>query len=117
MPFKSVHPDLDIPKVDLLTYLFPPGVKPRDTPIWIDSDDPEKSLSASQLLGWVKRLAFGLEKMGIMKGEVIMIHTPNHIFVPAAYLGIVGSGYAFSAANPVFTLPGENKNSRWTRRY
>ena len=37
-----------------------------------------------------------------------MIYTPNHIFVPVAYLGIVGAGYAFSGANPVYTLPGRH---------
>ena len=34
-----------------------------------------------------------------------MIYTPNNIFVPVAYLGIVGSGRAFSAANPIYTVP------------
>lgn len=41
------------------------------------------------------------------KGDVVMIYTPNHIFVPVAYLGIVGAGFAFSGANPVYTLPGK----------
>jgi 4-coumarate--CoA ligase len=107
MPFKSPHPDLDIPEVNLLTYLCPPGLTLSDDPIWIDSKQPEKSLSPKQLLQWAKRLAFGLEKLDIASGEVIMIYSPNHIFVPVAYLAIVGAGFAFSAANPVYTLPGE----------
>ncbi|KAK3170128.1 hypothetical protein OEA41_009514 [Lepraria neglecta] len=37
------------------------------------------------------------------KGEVVMIVTPNHIFVPVAYLGSVGSGRVFSGANPLYT--------------
>ena len=40
------------------------------------------------------------------KGKVVVIYTPNHIFMPVAYLGIVGAGYAFSGANPAYTLPG-----------
>lgn len=107
MPFTSPFPALDIPKVDILTYLFPPGETPSDKPQWIDSSNPSNSLSPAQLLQWVKRLGFGLEKTGVEKGEVVMIYTPNHIFVPVAYLGIVGAGYAFSGANPVYTLPGE----------
>ena len=107
MPFKSPFPILDIPKVDILSYIFPPGEAPSDEPIWIDSEDTNIALSPAQLLQWVKRLAFGLEKIGVKKGEVVMIYTPNHIFVPVAYLGIVGAGYAFSGANPVYTLPGE----------
>jgi len=107
MPFKSPFPDVEVPKVDILTYLFPPGKTPSTTPLWIDSNDPNISLSPAQLLQWVKRLGFGLEKSGAKKDDVVMIYTPNHIFVPVAYLGIVGAGYAFSGANPVYTLPGE----------
>jgi hypothetical protein len=35
-----------------------------------------------------------------------MIFSPNHIFVPVAYLAIVGSGRCFSAGNPVYTVAG-----------
>ena len=107
MPLSSPFPELQIPKVDILTYLFPPGETQSRDPLWIDSEDTKISLSPLQLLQWVKRLAFGLERSGAKKGEVIMTYTPNHIFVPVAYLGIVGAGYAFSGANPIYTLPGE----------
>ncbi|EON67361.1 hypothetical protein W97_06614 [Coniosporium apollinis CBS 100218] len=103
MPFKSPYPRLDIPRTDILTYLFPPNTTPSDTPLWLDSSNPRHSLSPRQLLLWVKRLAVGLDKIGVKSGEVVMIHTPNHIFVPVAYLGIVGSGRVFSGANPVYT--------------
>ena len=43
------------------------------------------------------------------KGEVVMIVTPNHIFVPVAYLGSVGSGRVFSGANPLYTADGKWK--------
>jgi 4-coumarate--CoA ligase len=33
-----------------------------------------------------------------------MIYSPNHLFIPVAYLGIVGSVRAFSAANPIYTV-------------
>ncbi|KAK0262445.1 hypothetical protein LTS09_003156 [Friedmanniomyces endolithicus] len=42
---------------------------------------------------------------GIKHGDIVMIYTPNTIFVPVAYLGIVGSSRAFSAANPIYTIP------------
>ncbi|TAQ85354.1 hypothetical protein B7494_g6320 [Chlorociboria aeruginascens] len=104
MPFKSPHPALEIPKVNVLTYLFPANETPSTKPIWHDSKDPSISLSPAQLLQWVKRLGFGLEKLGVKKGEVVMIYTPNHIFVPVAYLGIVGAGYVFSGANPIYSI-------------
>jgi hypothetical protein len=40
-----------------------------------------------------------------------MVYIPNHIYVPVAYLAIVSSGYAFSAANPAYTLPGKKKKT------
>jgi 4-coumarate--CoA ligase len=109
MPFKSQFPPIDIPKVNVLSYLFPPNTNPSDRPLWIDSSDPTRSLSPRQLLQWVKRLAVGLEKLGVKQGGCVMIYTPNHIFVPVAYLGIVGSGRAFSGANPVYTLAGMSR--------
>lgn len=107
MPFKSLHPDINVPKTDILTYLFPPHETPSTDSLWIDSKDPSISLSPEQLFLWVKRLALGLERIGAKKGEVIMIYTPNHIYVPVAYLAILSAGYAFSAANPAYTLPGK----------
>ncbi|OBT58433.1 hypothetical protein VE04_01314 [Pseudogymnoascus sp. 24MN13] len=104
MPFKSLHPDLSIPETDVLTYLFPPLETPSKDPLWIDSKDPSISLSPAELFLWVRRLALGLERTGAKKGEVIMIYTPNHIYVPVAYLAILSAGYAFSAANPAYTL-------------
>jgi 4-coumarate--CoA ligase len=109
MPFKSLHPDLSIPETDVLTYLFPPLETPSKDPLWIDSKDPSISLSPAELFLWVRRLALGLERTGAKKGEVIMIYTPNHIYVPVAYLAILSAGYAFSAANPAYTLRGEKR--------
>ena len=107
MPFTSPFPDVEIPKVNILNYIFPANGTPSTEPLWIDSKDSSISLSPAQLLQWAKRLAFGLERLGVKKGEVVMVYTPNHIFVPVAYLGAVGAGYAFSGANPIYTLPGK----------
>jgi len=106
MPFPSTFAPLDIPQGDVLSYIFPPDRTPSDVPIWIDAKQPQNSLSPKQLLQWVKRLGCGLDRLGIHEGEVVMIFTPNHIFVPVAYLGIVGSRRVFSGANPAYTIPG-----------
>jgi len=105
MPFQSEW-TIDIPQTDVLSYLFPSDSSPSDQPIWIDSEDIKNSLSPKQTLQWVKRLAMGLDRLGVRPGEPVMIFTPNHIFVPVAYLGIVGSGRIFSAVNPAYTVSG-----------
>ncbi|KAL8823336.1 MAG: hypothetical protein Q9191_005952 [Dirinaria sp. TL-2023a] len=96
MPFKSVLPPLDIPKCNVLDHIFPPNKEPSDVPIWINAHNPEQYLTPRQLLEWVKKLAVGLDRLGVERGQPIMIFTPNHIFVPVAYLGIAGSGRIFS---------------------
>ncbi|KAG9512003.1 acetyl-CoA synthetase-like protein, partial [Aureobasidium melanogenum] len=53
---------------------------------------------------WAKRLGIGLNRLGVQPGEIVLIYTPNHIFVPVAYIGIVGNTRAFSAINPVSTV-------------
>jgi 4-coumarate--CoA ligase len=45
-----------------------------------------------------------LDVLGVPKGKVVLIMTPNHIFVPVAYLGIVGAGRVFSGVNPIYTI-------------
>jgi 4-coumarate--CoA ligase len=106
MPFSSPCPTISIPKQSIFSYVFPPGEDLPDTPLWIDSADNSLSLSLRQMSIWVRRIAIGLDRLKIKPGTVVMIYTPNHIFVPAAYLGIVGSGRIFSGTNPAYTLPG-----------
>jgi 4-coumarate--CoA ligase len=106
MPFSSPYPDLTIPKTDVISYLFPAGHVPPDNPVWIDSES-NQSLSPRQLLQWVKRLAIGLDRLQVQPGEAVLIFTPNHIFVPVAYLGIVGSRRIFSASSPGFKALGK----------
>ena len=102
--YKSPYPLLDIPETNILSYIFPSRQEPSDKPIWIDAKEPSHSLSPRQGLKWIKRLGALLEQLQIPRGEAVMIFTPNHIFVPVAYLGIVGAGRVFSGANPIYTV-------------
>jgi len=103
MIYKSIYPILDIPETNILSYVFPEGHEPSDTPIWIDAKEPQHFLSPRHALRWIKHLTLGLDRLNIPRGDAVMIFTPNHIFVPVAYLAIVGSGRVFSGANPTYT--------------
>ncbi|GKT75102.1 4-coumarate-CoA ligase [Colletotrichum tofieldiae] len=105
MVFTSPYPSLEIPKTNILSYLFPENLTPSGEPIWIDCKDDGINLSPRQMLQWVKRVGFGLQNLGLQRGDVVMICTPNQIFVPVAYLGIVSVGCVFSGANPAYTVP------------
>ena len=101
MPQKSPF-KLDIPGTDILSYVFPDGGQPSNTPVWIDADDASNTLSPEQLLQWVKRLGVGLDKLGIRQNEAIMMYTTNHIFIPVVYFGVIGSGRVFTGCNPAY---------------
>lgn len=106
MTYKSKYPDINIPSTNILNYLFEDGSNVSNEPLWLDSKDASKNLSPAQALNWVRRLGLGLQRLGVKRGEVVMICSPNHIFIPVAYLGIVGAGYIFSGANPAYTETG-----------
>ena len=107
MVIRCPYPDIDIPEVDILTHLFDSGESLSDDPLWINAADTSQYLSPRTALQWIKRLAIGLDRLGIGRSEVVMIVTPNHIFVPVAYLGVVGSCRVFSGANPAYSADGK----------
>ncbi|KAK8151695.1 4-coumarate-CoA ligase [Phyllosticta citrichinensis] len=118
MVLESPHPRLVLPECNVLDYLFPsqsapplpsscePALRPNideNEPILLDVATPEtQSLTAGQMQQWVKRFGYGLEKLGVKRGEVVLVYTPNHIYVPVAYMGTVAAGRVFSGANPAY---------------
>lgn len=93
---------LDIPATDVLSYVFPEGKEPTNKPLWIDADDTTNSLAPKQLLGLVKRFGLGLDRLGIPKGEAVMMYTRNHIQIPVFYLTVAGTGRIFTGCNPAY---------------
>jgi len=103
MHFSSPWPQLVFAKCNILSYLFPTNSEPSGKPIWIDAAHPSKSLSAVQTLSWIKRFAVGLDDLGVAQQQAVMVISPNHIFVPIAFLATVGSKRYFTGANPSYT--------------
>jgi 4-coumarate--CoA ligase len=104
MPINSVFPDLRIPETDVLSYAL--GNDISREPIWIDAEDNSHSLSLYDLQRWVKRLLVSLGDYRLQIGDVVLVFTPNHIFVPVAYFGIAYYGAIFTGANPAYTVGG-----------
>ncbi|KAI1925363.1 hypothetical protein LOZ65_002900 [Ophidiomyces ophidiicola] len=110
---KSPFAPISIPSCNLLSFLFPPGspLHSATDPIWIDAANPALQLSTAAALSWTRRLSLGLETLRdragaqvVKRGEVVLILTPNQIFVPVAYLGIIGSRRIFSGINPAYSV-------------
>ena len=106
MPFQSPFPNLEIPKTNILSYLYPPHRPLSGAPLWIDSNEPNETVSATTLFDWVKRVGIGFDKLGIKEGEVVLVYSPNHVFLPVIYLAIIANGRIFTGANPAYTAGG-----------
>src|ERR1700712_2871841 len=104
MPFSSLWAPLDIPKCNILTYLFPPSTAPSNEPVWIDAANTSNAISPLQMLSWIKRFAVGLDRIGVAQQQAVMVFTPNHLFVPMVYLAAAGSKRYFTGANPGYTV-------------
>ncbi|KAG5954372.1 hypothetical protein E4U57_004556 [Claviceps arundinis] len=105
MIFSSRY-QLDIPDVDVLTYLFRTDA-PRvdsDSFVFVDAERPTLGLRRPELESSVKRLAGGLrEKCNVQNGDVVLVYTENSTWYPVIILGAICSGGVFTGANPGYT--------------
>ncbi|KAF7159235.1 hypothetical protein CNMCM5623_004507 [Aspergillus felis] len=106
MPVSSSYPSIDIPNVDLWTFLFERKDRPfpDDKLIYIDADTKRQYTYKD-----VKEtaLAFGKGLKAILdwkKGDVLALFTPNCIDTPAVTWGTHWAGGVVSPANPAYTV-------------
>ncbi|KAG6021256.1 hypothetical protein E4U41_002546 [Claviceps citrina] len=104
MIFSSRH-QVDIPDVDLLTYLFETPAPPRgDSLVFVDAERPAQGLRMPELKSCVERLAGGLrEKCHVRNGHVVLVYAENSTWYPVIILGTICAGAIFTGANPGYT--------------
>ena len=100
---------IDIPATDLLSFVFPDGEGPSEEPIYINADDPSNSLSLARLQVWVKRVGLGLQRLGLKEGDVGMVFSSSHIFMPVIYFGLSGAGCIYTGCNPAYGVEGGSR--------
>ncbi|KAJ2093644.1 hypothetical protein IW140_006399 [Coemansia sp. RSA 1813] len=107
MIFKSLTPDIDIPGVDLPTFVFSYmrentvyGREPNRTAMI----DKAQSLSFAELESQTQASASGLyNKIGIRRGDIVAIVLPNTLFYPVATMSVQMLGGVVTTANPEYT--------------
>ncbi|KAF3176341.1 hypothetical protein TWF751_003394 [Orbilia oligospora] len=106
MPFDSPFPEINIPEVDLLTWLFEsPDAPLSKEPIYLDSINPEeKHISLHEYRSLARRVASGIQtKLRLQPQDKLLVFSSNNIYFPVLLMGIVGSECVFTGANPTFT--------------
>ena len=80
---------IDIPRTDLLTYTLRPNhLDGRNGPLWLNADATDISVTRAQALDWGTSLATAFAHLGISKGDVVLYLSPNHIYIPVAFVSL-----------------------------
>ncbi|KAI1158956.1 hypothetical protein F5B18DRAFT_638978 [Nemania serpens] len=105
MPVTPLYEDIDIPNVDLWTYLFERKDKPwaDDKEIYIDAAT-KRSYTWSQVRNTAAEFGRGLRSQwGFKKGDVLGFFSPNSVDYAPVFFGVHYIGGAASTANPTYT--------------
>lgn len=102
MPLKSRW-NIEIPKISLPSLLFtsPTHVLP-EIDVFLDAECPQKRLTLNSFRLWSQRLAAGLRRSGLQDGDRVLLFSPNDIFFPVVFMGVIMAGGIFTGANHLY---------------
>ncbi|PHH76517.1 hypothetical protein CDD80_1488 [Ophiocordyceps camponoti-rufipedis] len=104
MPISSPWRDMEIPDVDLWTFLMErPKPYPDDHTLFVDADSP-RSYTFAQVKHLAQRFGLGLrQQLGWSAGDMLAVYAPNDIDTPVVNLGVLWAGGVVTPANPTYT--------------
>lgn len=103
MPFLATE-HIDIPKKDLLSWMFDDQAYDPDIPIYIDAANPSRTISSRQARQITQQLCAGFTSLGLKQGDCICMLSFNDIYYSTAFLGILSIGGIFAGLNPSHTV-------------
>eukprot|EP00253_Pinus_taeda_P000264 PITA_00264 len=104
--FRSLRPPLKLPKdknTDMVSFMFRDSSSYAHKLALADADSGEK-LSFREFKDKVRAVGSGLSQLGIRKGDVVLLFSPNSIYFPLCFFGIVSIGAVATTVNPVYTV-------------
>ncbi|KAG9439010.1 hypothetical protein H6P81_019175 [Aristolochia fimbriata] len=112
--YRSLRPPILFPReqsLSMVSFLFQKSSSYQDRLALVDSETGE-ALDFGQLKTMVQRVSHGFVKLGLKKGDVILILAPNSIEYPVCFLGIVASGAIATTVNPLYTVAEISKQAK-----
>jgi acyl-CoA synthetase (AMP-forming)/AMP-acid ligase II len=102
MPIRSPYPDVEIPDVSLVDFLFGDFGDRAGAPAFIDGGSGA-SISFTELAGMVGKLAAALAERGIGRGDVVAIFSPNTPYYPVVFHGVLRANAVVTSANSLYS--------------
>jgi len=101
--------------MDIVSWTFRNESIDQEKPLYIDCNDPSRSISAGQARTLVRKLVSGFQHHGLERGDCVCVVSFNEIHYTSLLLGIIGSGGCFTGANPGYTAHELTHHVRITR--
>ncbi|KKK20729.1 4-coumarate-CoA ligase [Aspergillus rambellii] len=104
MPFTSRW-QINIPDIHLASLLFTSPSHPlsKTHRCYSEAARPDTHyFTTHDFRLWCQRLAAGLRKAGLQKGDRVLLFSGNDIYFPVVFLGIIMAGGIFTGANPTY---------------
>lgn len=102
MIIKSPLPDVEIPEIDLTSFVLMGAAQRSEKPALIDGPTGRK-ITYAQLAHSISNVASNLASRGFRKGQVFGILSPNTPEYAMAFHGVAALGGIVSPINPVYT--------------
>ncbi|KAJ9651543.1 hypothetical protein H2198_009186 [Neophaeococcomyces mojaviensis] len=108
MPVSSQYPTINLPELDIYSFLFNRQNRPfpANNIIYQDADDSSRKYTYTDAVKLSLQFGQALQShYSIRKGDVIALFTPNDIDYPVVTFGTLWTGAIVSPANPGYTVP------------
>ena len=96
------HPDVAVPDVAYPDFIFRLAREQSQRPVLVDGPSG-RTLTIGQVAVGARRVATGLARRGLAKGDVVAIYSPNLPEYALAFHGPVMVGGVVTTANPLYT--------------
>lgn len=98
--YESTHPSIQLPEnlfLDVVSHVF--SHTHDGFSAFVDSSTGF-SISYSELFPLVKSMARGLRRLGVSRGDVVLLLLPNCVYYPITFLGVLYLGGVVTTMNP-----------------
>jgi acyl-CoA synthetase (AMP-forming)/AMP-acid ligase II len=102
MLFRSPHPDVEIPNVSLGDLVLAHALDYPERPALVDAPTG-RVVTYGDLVAQVRSVAAGLSALGVKKGDVVAIWSPNTPEYAIVFHAVARLGAIVTTANPVAT--------------
>ncbi|KAL0088079.1 hypothetical protein J3Q64DRAFT_1846281 [Phycomyces blakesleeanus] len=107
MVFVSPHAKVDVPNVDICSFVFGPNpyntVYPHDRVLSVDGNTGQ-SMTYAQIKDVSSRLGAGwIENAGLKQGDVVAVFAPNQYNHTSLFLSLLSAKLVITPGNPAYT--------------